>query len=88
MIREGDLVAVVRCCCPEYVQGHWIFRVEFVHGEYLKRTVECAHCARELPLGYYGAPAADMQGAPLSWLKKIPPLDEKADEKREEGVEA
>ena len=88
MISDGDMVVVVRCCCSEYVHGHWVFRVHFVHDEYVNQESGCQHCGANLPKELFAAPLPGTVGAPLSWLKKIDPLDEPAETYDVEGVSA
>ena len=76
-IQVGDLVQVVRWdCC-----GHNLGKVATVENIDFVRDTYCIWCGKN----YLGVPNADMvlQGghgelrcAPLSWLKRIPPLEE------------
>lgn len=74
-IKVGDLVMVIRWCCASGPQGA-IFTVAGVANT---QTHQCRHCWEYLPVETFpvsaGAPEV-RNGAPISWLKRIPPLDE------------
>lgn len=82
-IKVGDLVCVVRDKCCGRRLG-----LTFVVGEIWdggKRKGSCFYCGfkpREAIACSDNSP--DSLGAPLSWLKRIPPLSELESEKREE----
>ena len=82
-IRAGDLVAVVRPCCPNYSGGIWIYTVAKVwHRSWRHR---CAHCGNTTPAGNYAAETSTEMGVPVAWLKKIhpPEIPETTDEREE-----
>lgn len=87
-IKVGDLVQIVRGCQPEYFG--FTFRVrELVH-----RTIdECMFCSRP-HIGIYAiaeerfGSKRELGKAPLETLKRIPPLDELNDVKRDEELTA
>lgn len=94
-IKVGDLVRVVHACCGEFAQGRTIFQVykffdRLVGGGY---DGFCMYCHAKMPherqafatphLGTDEAPTF-----PLSWLRRIPPLEELDDVKREEEITA
>ena len=71
-IKAGDLVVVLRCCCVDEKTGH----IGTVSEVFFARRA-CGKCG----LNYTGIPAAFLDGDrghgfALSWLKRIPPLDE------------
>jgi hypothetical protein len=77
-IRVGDLVMIVRSCCASasVYEGH----VYSVVGFSSRGTI---HNSGNNPCGYSGSETVAILdghsvtwGRPLSWLKRIPPLDE------------
>lgn len=85
-ISVGDVAVVVRW--PHPCRSHnigKIFRVEYINP----RGVRCGNCGEEL-LTAHGpsAQTSDGRGAPLSWCKRIPPLDELDDVKHDEEITA
>lgn len=84
-ISVGDLVVFVRSCCDGFRDGVTIFRV--THIMPTRSAPRCSRCYGPLPVDRYAADAPH-GGAPLQWLKRIPPLDELESEKREEEIPA
>lgn len=86
-IKAGDLVMVVRTphVCSVGWLGH-IYRVAYIHP--LNPT--CRVCGADLVPGAMTAIHSDgtFSGAPLPWLKRIPPLEELEGEKRGEEITA
>jgi hypothetical protein len=87
-IKQGDLVCVVRHpCCGAYVG--LIYRVEEIQPNDGK-LVSCALCGGrhpDEPLALReGAIEGKLCRAPLSWLKKIPPLSEPSHTERREEI--
>lgn len=72
-IKIGDLVAIVRSCCVGFRDGVSIFRVESMRPT--RTSARCSTCGGELPKEPYAADAPQYPGAPVSWLKRIPPLE-------------
>jgi len=77
-ISLGDLVMIVRACVPQ-LQG-WIFVVNEFH---YREATDCSWCGGDHKETFAVAkePYANLQGdlcyaAPISWLKRIPPLEE------------
>jgi len=82
-IQVGDLVQVVRWpCCGRYLGN--IFKVEEISSSDSALCFECG--ARSGPSGFYAAPEKYNRGAPVSWLKRIPPLEELEGQRTEEGI--
>lgn len=89
-ISVGDLVVVVRTCCPKRDELGAHFRVAsisaFMGGEW-----GCKHCdaygydSKIIAEQHYG-PKRDSKHAPLGWLKRIPPMEELEGEKRDEKL--
>jgi hypothetical protein len=81
-IKAGDLVQVVRhpCC------GAYLGRV-FVVGIKSKETdAYCSACRADLPWGYWVQRGSTKEGYDVTWLKRIPPLDELEGTKRKEKL--
>jgi hypothetical protein len=85
-IKVGDLVMYTRSCCMGFRDGINIFRVAAFQSPSYSPRYSCACCKADLPIEAYAAQAADESGAPLSWLKRIPPLSELEGEKRDEKL--
>lgn len=80
-IKAGDLVMQVRSCCPQYL-GRM-----FVVGSVENTLFRCHHCEpkgreRDIVFTRYVA------GAPIEWVKRIPPLSELDDARQDEGITA
>jgi hypothetical protein len=71
MIKAGDLVMLIRQPHCGGKNLGWIFRVE---GVETRARVECFHCGH-IASGR-GAWIGPYQWGPLSWLKRIPPIEE------------
>ncbi len=84
-IKVGDLVVVVRDCCDGELLG-FVGEVRLLHTDGLR----CLRCG--LVSGEHGAIVEFRQSfhdkLPLSWLKRIPPLEELEGEKRDEEITA
>lgn len=77
-IKIGDLVMVVKSCCPMRVKPT-IFVVERQTALSSEERGVCADCGASLPADNYwrsNAPVGEAWGQPEQWLKKIPPMDE------------
>lgn len=72
-IKIGDLVAIVRSCCVGFRDGVSIFRVESMRPT--RTSSFCSSCGGTLPNEAYASDAPQYPGAPISWLKRIPPLE-------------
>lgn len=88
-IKVGDLVAVVHQCCDTDSELGEIFSVTRMRGPLL---MTCSHCKwSAVTVGAIGGHASNLPwfgGVPVHWLKRIPPLDELDDVKREEEITA
>jgi len=73
-INPGDLVYVARDCC-----GHWLGRI-FTVGHAAGREAHCDYCRllvqEPLVVNAEFLQRPGMYCAPLSWLRRIPPLSE------------
>lgn len=88
-IKVGDLVAIVRCCCTGYLDGHSVFVVARI--EMLPLAVTpffCSICDSEIQSEPFATEDPATYGCPVSWLKRIPPLDELEGEQRREEITA
>jgi hypothetical protein len=86
-IKVGDLVQVVRCCCIGYLDGVSTFIVADIHPR-VKYATRCSACYAHLPSDSYASDVPGIPGAPLSWLKRIPPLSELGDVRHDEEITA
>ncbi len=84
-IKVGDLVMFVKACCDRFRDGVTVFRVVSINARPL--GAHCSWCGRDLPKEARASdePVSD-SGAPLSWLKRIPPLSELESEKQKEDL--
>jgi hypothetical protein len=73
-IKVGDLVQVVRTCCLETVAGKWIYQVVAIDPNPARNRWFCDDCGQAMPMEPMAESETTMQ--PLSWLKRIKPLDE------------
>ena len=73
VIKVGDLVYFVRSCCMAYREGHSIFVVH--HIVELPFRASCSKCGQQMPFGLYAGCDGKL-GAPVGWLRRIPPLSE------------
>lgn len=85
-IDIGDLVMFVKSCCDGFRDGVSIFKVQHIKPS--RPAGFCTHCLTPLPMDRYAADDARYGGAPVSWLKRIPPLGELGDVKRDEEITA
>lgn len=92
-INVGDLVMYTRSCCIAYRDNTHIFRVGTIHKPWWHTflgvsasRVTCSACGATLPDEMYAAEHHKQPGAPLSWLKRIPPLGELEGEQRREEL--
>lgn len=73
-IQVGDLVAVVKSCCPRVAMPS-VFKVGQIGTFGFK--VPCPFCLSEIdesiPIAQIDGEA---KGRPIAWLKRIPPLEE------------
>jgi len=83
-IGPGDFVVVIRGCCDRAMQ-----RVVGLHATVLRLYDDpgrlCIFCEADLPTKRAELDHAQWN-SPVAWLKKVPPLDEPADVKREEEI--
>lgn len=87
-ISVGDLVVEIRACCAtrHIKAAGWIFRV----SGFDNHTWSCGYC------GIRGTEtraiaetkSEDKECAPLSWLRRIPPLGELDEAERKESTPA
>ena len=84
-IKVGDLVRVVKAHCPGFDReaSGVVFVVEELSGP---RAHRCSHC-RSIFFGVV-ALGGDNWAIPLPYLRRIPPLSELEDVKREEEITA
>lgn len=85
-IQMGDLVMFVRSCCLGFRDGASIFIVGSLRPSRASGT--CSSCGGSLPDEPYASDAPQHPGAPISWLKKIPPLSELGDVETKETIHA
>jgi hypothetical protein len=85
-IQVGDLVAVVKTCCPRFLEGVWIFEVSKLATS-TGRWV-CMYCKAALPSGMNAMDSQDDEegGVHISWLKRIPPLEQLEGQRTEENI--
>ena len=85
-IQVGDLVMVVKKCCPEFgLPDSPIFVVESFWQAPL--TTKCRICGSQLSRKQATHhTGGDWVGYPVEWLKRIPPLSELEGEKTEEKL--
>lgn len=82
-IKVGDLVCILHCCCDDEKVGA-ILQVESIQ----EIDLDCMDCGlRERTVCSIWHGVNRLWGRPLSWLKKIPPLDELEGEKRDEEID-
>lgn len=84
-IRVGDVVQVVRWPCCGVLLGY-VFTVGSINqfpGEW-----RCCHCKAIAPNGEWAVSAEDAVnvGGHITWLKRIPPLDELDGKKSEDEM--
>lgn len=82
-IQVGDLVVILRGCCDDSQVGH----IKTVEGIRHYGRLHCSACGLEIshPFATW-LNGRHMWGRPLSWLKRIDPLSELDDVKREEEI--
>ena len=83
-IKIGDLVMFTRSCCDRFRDSVAVFVVASIRPT--RTSSWCSGCRRELPNEPYAADAPQYPGAPVSWLKRIPPLGELESEKTKEPI--
>ena len=75
-IKVGDLVVVVRTCCAETAKQSLgvIAKVVSIH----KTTMRCMYCRAFMTMDRKAGfdVTGKFNGAPLSWLRRIPPFSE------------
>lgn len=71
MIKKGDLVMLVRQPHCGGKNLGWIFKVDNLEA---RANVECFHCGHTA--SGMGAWVGPYKWGPISWFKRIPPLDE------------
>ena len=76
MLKKGDLVMVVKSCCSERVNPVIYEINRFVT---ISLGGSCLFCGKKIPDDVFAGPIGPI-GQPISWLKKIPPLNEKGEE--------
>lgn len=86
-IQVGDLVQIIISCCNFRIGN--IFHVQEITTPHKKGKlwVECDICRKKVSL-LHGVVALEDQATPwpISWLKRIPPLDELEGERTEEKL--
>ena len=89
-IKVGDLVMIVRVCCAKRDALGAIFSVAGIDS-YRTGAWQCRHCmttGRDCRVKATAKYGDGNMHAPLSWLKRIPPLSELEGEKRDEEITA
>lgn len=74
-ISVGDLVCFSRSCCDKYRDGVYMFVVGAIHRPFPLGTA-CTYCHTPIGSAMYAVDDPRYPGAPLAWLKRIPPPDE------------
>lgn len=82
-IKPGDLVRIVRSCCPRFVQGPAIFELRSIVN---LGVTKCMFCDAIIPEGAEGTGEFHRIGVPMPWLRKVPPLEELEGEKTQEDI--
>ena len=85
-ISVGDLVMFTHSCCDGFRDGVTIFVVAAI--DQLPPKVRCRLCYCKLPDEARASTAIGEPGAPLSWLKRIPPPSELESENRDVEITA
>ena len=85
LIKEGDLVMYRYSCCLGYRDGVEIFQVGDIRDWGYPHVI-CHSCKSEVPTGASASRGHGEYGAPLQWLKRIPPLSELEGEKTKEDI--
>ena len=78
-IKAGDLVIQIHACCPIYLG-----RI-FVVGKVDRMFFRCNGCS-QADKNRLIVFTAHIAGAPVEWVKRIPPLSELEGEKRVEEI--
>lgn len=81
-LEVGDLVKVVHSCCTPFVAGSPVFVISSFYQIPLGCTAQCIFCKRDITdnvMAWDGLASNERPGYPISWLKRIPPLDESED---------
>jgi len=76
MIDIGDMVIILRDCCGETRVGH-VMQVE----EIMNLGTHCPLCFKTYPgpISVWSEGDKGKWARPLSWLKKLPPVEENTD---------
>lgn len=87
-IGVGDLVMVVRCCCVWAVAGRPIFKVVEIDPGINENgdLWQCEGCGKLMPPEPHAESDTTMH--PVSWLKRIPPLEELDEVRQSDEVAA
>jgi hypothetical protein len=85
-IKVGDLVMFVHSCCIAFRDGVSIFTVSSIRPS--RPSGRCSGCWKTLPDERYASDSPKYPGAPISWLKRIPPLSELGDVENKEEQHA
>lgn len=83
-IKVGDLVMFRHVCCDAFTDGVTVFTVASIRPT--RAGYSCAACNSRLPDEPHAADAPQYPGAPISWLKRIPPLGELEDVNEKEDL--
>lgn len=88
-IKVGDLVQVIHCCCvgTEVAVGHIFVVSRIVIPKGGRFTHKCGFFSTENK-AIAEHKNRTLDHAPLSWLKRIPPLSELEGEQRKEEINA
>ena len=86
-IKAGDLVQVMQTCCGIY--SGYVYRVDRVgHPDNLQSCPRCDKWSEPSWLFAYNDGDGKPHKVPVQWLKRIPPLPEFNDVKRDEEITA
>ena len=83
-ISVGDLVQIVRTDCEESARK--VVGLVYTVGGIGTEGRHCNWCKQEYPASAIALFAGTKRGAPLPWLKRIPPLEELEGEKTQEDI--
>lgn len=87
-IKAGDLIVVIHQCCDYESQLGEIFIVGRLNGPIYLACPMCKWEGRTVGLVRVEGSSPGCGGTPLEWVKRIPPLEELDDVKRDETIEA
>ena len=86
-ISVGDLVQIIRPrgCCPQHSKLGGVFTVTGVRSD---RPLECCYCKRLMDVAHAEFSVFPDLWVEVSRLKRVPPLEELDNVKREETADA